>query len=213
MQQFPSTLFDMVLFRLLLFSVLFTSASSNKQCNWHTRQGHPSEMILNKLAMRTDLNCKIDSASSKYLLCPLAKAYKLPLVASTSKLVKPFDLVYVDLWTSHIVSITTAKYCLLLVDDYSKYMWLYFLSTKNQTQIAMDLFKAMIERQFKCNIKAVQSDDGVNFIFLAIGNKTLELNMGLPAHIHLIKMAQLKVGLGGWLKEVSQVVLIFCSTY
>lgn len=88
-----------------------------------------------------------------------------------------------------------------------------FLSTKNQTQIAMDLFKAMIERQFKCNIKAVQSDDGVNFIFLAIGNKTLELNMGLPAHIHLIKMAQLKVGLGGWLKEVSQVVLIFCSTY
>lgn len=58
---------------------------------------------------------------------------------------KPFNLIYADLWTSPIVSVTTAKYFLLLI-DYTKYMWIFFHYNKSQTKVVMDLFKAMVEK-------------------------------------------------------------------
>lgn len=100
------------------------------------------------------------------LVCPLAKAQQLPFVAIVSKLVKKIALVYADQWTSPIVLVTTTMYCLLLVDDFSKYMWVYFLSSKNQTQLSMDIFKVMFERKFECSIKVVQIDGRGEFYFI-----------------------------------------------
>lgn len=132
LHQVSSTLSDKVLSRPLLSNALFTS-TSNKQCNLHTSLGYPSEMILNRLAKHVNFNCKIDNAFSKCLEFSLEKEHKLPFVVSTSKSVKLFSLMYATLWIYLIVLATTAKYCLILVNHYSKYMWMYFLSTKNQT--------------------------------------------------------------------------------
>lgn len=46
-------------------------------------------------------------------------------------------------------------------------MWILFLSTKDQTKIAMNLFKAMVEIKFGCEIKSVQSDGRGELNFLS----------------------------------------------
>lgn len=82
-------------------------------------------MIIN-FARRSDLNCTVVNSSKNGLVCLLAMAHKLPFVASNSRSIKPFQLMYANLWTSPIISAITTKYFLLLVDDHTKYMWIFF---------------------------------------------------------------------------------------
>lgn len=74
LHHFPSVETDQVPSKSFLSSALFTSIV-NKYCDWHTRLGHPYEMVLNKLAKHTYLKCTINSTSSKCLVCPLAKTH------------------------------------------------------------------------------------------------------------------------------------------
>lgn len=74
---------------------------------------------------------------------------------------------YANLWTSHVVSIASAKYYLLLVNDYSRYMWVFFfLSQKSQGKTTFHMFHNMIERQFIEKIKVVQIENGFGFLLL-----------------------------------------------
>lgn len=80
--------------------------------------------VLLRLAKDYEINCSITIPSYKCAVCPLGKAHKLSFAARNSRSIKPFKLVYVDLWTFLVLSVTSAKY----VDDFSNYMWIYFIS-------------------------------------------------------------------------------------
>lgn len=82
------------------------------------------------------------------LACPLIKAHKLSFKATFYHLIKPFDLVFIDI-------VTSIKYFLLLVDDNTKFMWIYFLSTKIKTKLVMSLFKDIFNRLFECSLKTI----------------------------------------------------------
>lgn len=77
--------------------------------------------------------------------CPLRKSHRLPYTSSHEHSGKMFDLVYVDSWTSPIIASIGVKYFLLVVDDHSRFMWVYFLSDKSQPKTALSIFKAMGE--------------------------------------------------------------------
>lgn len=113
---------------------------------WHSRIGHPSDIIMNN--EMSCINGSSITGNSKCTSCPLGKSHKLPFHSQHVKALKSFDLIYADLWTSPIVS-TTVKYYLLLVDDYSRYMWNYFLSHKSLCKFAFNLFSSTVERQFE----------------------------------------------------------------
>lgn len=54
-------------------------------------------------------------------------------------------------------------YCLVLVDDFSRFSWVYFLVYKSETQ---DYFKKIARRaqnDYGVIIKHVRSDDGIEF--------------------------------------------------
>lgn len=155
--QVSSALSNQVPFEPLLSIALFTS-TSDKQCNWYNKLRHTYDIILNKLAKCTDFNCIIDNASSKCLMCPLAKAHKLLFVASVLKPVKPFCF---NVWWSLDLFYSLNHNCQILIGTCWWFFKVYvsiFFSTKNQTQIAMYMFKAMVEIKFECSIKMVQSD-------------------------------------------------------
>jgi hypothetical protein len=46
----------------------------------------------------------------------------------------------------NMASITSAKYFLLFVDDYSRKMWVYFLKMKSEVFNEFQKFKALVER-------------------------------------------------------------------
>lgn len=78
-----------------------------------------------------------------------------------------FELVYSDLWEcSPIIDINGAKYCVLFIDAYTRFTWIYMLKTKSEVLSVFTKFKAMIETQFSTKIKALQTDGGGEFCAL-----------------------------------------------
>jgi hypothetical protein len=48
---------------------------------------------------------------------------------------RPLELLHMDLFSPiAYISISGSKYCLLIVDDYSRFTWVFFLQKKSQTQ-------------------------------------------------------------------------------
>jgi hypothetical protein len=52
---------------------------------------------------------------------------------------------------------------LLIVDDYSRYTWIYFFEYKSETQQTVIDFAKEVERQFGQNILANRSDNDFEF--------------------------------------------------
>jgi hypothetical protein len=52
------------------------------------------------------------------------------------------------------------KYCLVIVDDYSRYAWLYFFKLKSETQRTVIDFANQEQRQHNEKILMIRSDNG-----------------------------------------------------
>jgi hypothetical protein len=54
---------------------------------------------------------------------------------------RPLELLHKDLFVLiAYISIDGSKYCLVIVDDYSRYTWVFFLEGKSQTQETLKKF-------------------------------------------------------------------------
>ena len=71
-------------------------------------------------------------------------------------------LIHIDLGGYYVPSLDGHQYFLIVVDDYSRYIWLYFLATKDMqsTSAALKQFKAYAENQFECKIKWSRTNNG-----------------------------------------------------
>jgi hypothetical protein len=59
---------------------------------------------------------------------------------------RPLELLYMDLFGSiAYISIGGSKYCLVIVDDYSRFTWVFFLQEKSQTQETLKRFLRGVE--------------------------------------------------------------------
>nr|GEV81559.1 zinc finger, CCHC-type [Tanacetum cinerariifolium] len=84
------------------------------------------------------------------------------------------DLVYEDL-CGPITRPTPSgkKYIFLLVDDYSRYMWVYFLSTKDQAFGTFKEYKKSIENELRTTLKMLRMDRGGEFTSNEFTSKTI----------------------------------------
>ena len=99
------------------------------------------------------------------LCVPLAKSHKLPFSLSSSHASHPLQLLHLDLWGPAPCPATSgARYVLLIIDDFSRYTWLYFLSTKDQALPSFINFQKLVERQLNTFIKHLQSNNGGEFL-------------------------------------------------
>ncbi|XP_074328235.1 uncharacterized protein LOC141666139 [Apium graveolens] len=77
---------------------------------------------------------------------------------------QPLELIHRDLCGS-ITPATKAgnKYFVLLVDDYSRVMWVYLLSRKDEALGAFKKFKLLVERDSEKKVKMMRTDRGGEF--------------------------------------------------
>jgi transposase InsO family protein len=61
------------------------------------------------------------------------------------------------------ISIDGSKYCLVIVDDYSRFTWVFFLQKKSQTQETLMGFLRRAQNEFGLRIKKIRSDNGMEF--------------------------------------------------
>ncbi|GJR47278.1 zinc finger, CCHC-type containing protein [Tanacetum coccineum] len=98
-------------------------------------------------------------------VCLIRKHSRKPfLKKAKARSTSPLDLVYGDL-CGPITPPTPSgkKYIFLIVDDYSRYMWVYFLSTKDQAFDTFKEYKSTIEKELRTTLKMLRTDRGEEF--------------------------------------------------
>jgi transposase InsO family protein len=77
---------------------------------------------------------------------------------------RPLKLLHIDLFgPTSFVSIGGNSYCLVIVDDYSRFTWVYFLWNKSNVFETFKSFAILAQNQFDFGIKKVRSDNGLEF--------------------------------------------------
>jgi hypothetical protein len=88
----------------------------------HHRLSHPSPDALSSLSTSSFIHC----TNNKHDLChacQLVKHTRLPFHSSSHHAKHPFDLIHPDIWTSPVVSVSGSKYYLVILDDFTLYLW------------------------------------------------------------------------------------------
>jgi transposase InsO family protein len=77
---------------------------------------------------------------------------------------RPLELLHMDLFGPiAYISIGGSKYCLVIVDDYSRFTWAFFLQKKSQTQDTLKGFLRRAQNEFGLRIKKIRSNNGTKF--------------------------------------------------
>jgi hypothetical protein len=129
---------------------------------WHRHLGHPGVDVLSKLSHHSSVVC----SRCTHDLChayQIGRHICLPFVSFNSHTDNNFDLIYYDLWTSHVVSVSGYKYYLVFLDDHSYFVWTFPLRVKSDTFSTLSKKIAYVSTQFGHIIKAVQCDNGREF--------------------------------------------------
>ena len=77
---------------------------------------------------------------------------------------RPLELLHMDLFGPiAYISIGGSKYCLVIMDDYSCFTWVFFLQDISQTQETLKGFLRQAQNEFGLRIKKIRSDNGTEF--------------------------------------------------
>jgi transposase InsO family protein len=60
-------------------------------------------------------------------------------------------------------SIGGNKYGLIIIDDYSRFTWVFFLHDKSETQEVLKKFLKRAQNEFDAKVKNIRSDNGSKF--------------------------------------------------
>jgi len=104
------------------------------ETTWHRRLGHPSAQVLSRLRSNNSTSLiPRDHDTSLCHVCQLGRHSRLPFSHSMSRASKHFELIHCDLWTSPIMSLSSDKYYLVCLDDFTHYLWTFPLKLKSDT--------------------------------------------------------------------------------
>jgi len=134
----------------------------------HLRLAHVGMRNLNKL-LKGDHILELTNVSfEKDRVCSACQAGKQvgvphPLKSIITTL-KPFELLHIDLFGPvAYISIGGNKYSFFIVDDYSRFTWVFFLHDKSVVQETFKKFAKRAQNEFETKIKKVRSDNGTKF--------------------------------------------------
>ncbi|GJR47544.1 retrovirus-related pol polyprotein from transposon TNT 1-94 [Tanacetum coccineum] len=149
-------------------SCFFAKASKNLNWLWHKRLAHLNFKTINKLAKQ---NLVIDPPSLVYSKdkpcssCEKGKHHRANFkTKQTSSIKKCLHLLHMDLFKLVTPrSINHEKYTLVIIDEYSRYIWVYFLKKKGQAPKTIMPFIKRDENPNDIKVKQLRTDNGTEF--------------------------------------------------
>ncbi|KAK9169349.1 hypothetical protein Syun_001489 [Stephania yunnanensis] len=151
--------------------------SAQSECDawlWHRRLGHSSMENLSKLT-KHDLVKGLPKCTFKKDKecepCILGKQVKSSFKTKvTSDVTRALELIHMDLFgPTQTQSLGGKSYCFVIVDDFTRYTWVYFLSHKHEVFDVFVKFCALVENEKGYKITIIRSDRGGEFV-----NRNLE---------------------------------------
>ncbi len=143
-------------------------AKADKGWLWHRRLAHVGMRNLqdllkgNHILGLTNVSFEKDRVCSACIAGKQHQSKHSPKnIVSTSR---PLELLHVDLFgPPSWDSLGGKKYGLVIVDDYSRYTWVFFLKSKDETKITFIDFSKQAQHKFDKEILAIRSDNGSEF--------------------------------------------------
>ncbi|GJY57677.1 retrovirus-related pol polyprotein from transposon TNT 1-94 [Tanacetum coccineum] len=147
---------------------LMSRATSTKSWLWHRRLSHLNFGTTNQLTSHDLVNGLSKLKYHKNHLCSAYEQGKSKKASLPSKLVpstkSKLELLHMDLCgPMRVASINGKKYILVIVDDYSRFTWVYFLRTKDEAPNMISDFVNQVQRNLKASILMIQTDNGTEF--------------------------------------------------
>ncbi|GJW71815.1 putative ribonuclease H-like domain-containing protein, partial [Tanacetum coccineum] len=129
---------------------LFAKATSDESKLWHRRLGHLNFKTMNKLVKANlvrGLPSKLFENDQTYVTCQKGKQHRTSCKSKTENSTSlSLHLLHMDLFVPTFVkSLMKKMYCLVVTDDYSRFTWVFFLATKDETSGILKSFITRIE--------------------------------------------------------------------
>ena len=135
---------------------------------WHQRLGHVGFdklglMVSKELVVGLpNINVKRDTVCSG---CQYGKAKQLSFNKSNQVTSKPLELVHSDvLGPITQPSMQGLKYMVTFIDDYSRFVWLYFMKEKSEVFSKFKEFEIDAELMTGCKVQCLRSDNGGEYL-------------------------------------------------
>jgi transposase InsO family protein len=143
-------------------------AKTNMDWLWHRRLAYVGMKNLHKLLKWEHILGLTNIHFEKDRICSACQAGKQVGVHHPHKDImttnKSLELLHMDLFGPiAYISIGGSKYCLVIVDEYSCFTWVFFLQEKSQTQETLKRFLRWAQKEFGLRIKKIRSDNGTEF--------------------------------------------------
>ncbi|GJS88916.1 putative ribonuclease H-like domain-containing protein [Tanacetum coccineum] len=147
---------------------LYANATADESKLWHRRLGHVNFKNINKLVkghLVRGLPSKVFVNDHTYVACKKGKQHKASCKAKLDRIIrKPLELLHMDLFGPvSIESINKKRYCLVVTDDFSRFSWVFFLATKDETSEILCNLIIGLEKQLNHNVKIIRCDNGTEF--------------------------------------------------
>ncbi|GJS81110.1 retrovirus-related pol polyprotein from transposon TNT 1-94 [Tanacetum coccineum] len=148
---------------------LLSKASKNKSWLWHRRLNHLNFGTINNL-VRKDLVRGLPRLKFEkdhlYSACQLRKSKKhthKPKTENTN--LEVLNTLHMDLCgPMRVQAINGKKYILVIVDDYSRFTWVKFLRSKDETPVVVIKFLKQIQVGLNKTVRNIRTDNGTEFV-------------------------------------------------
>ncbi|GJT97371.1 putative ribonuclease H-like domain-containing protein [Tanacetum coccineum] len=147
---------------------LVAKATLDESMLWHRRLGHINFKNINKLVkdnLVRGLPTKCFENDQTCVACLKGKQHKASCKSKVLNLItKPLFMLHMDLFGPIFMSrLMHKKYCLVVTDDYSRFTWVFFLITKDETSEILKNFIKEIENLVDKKVKIIWSNNGTEF--------------------------------------------------
>nr|GEU89683.1 uncharacterized mitochondrial protein AtMg00810-like [Tanacetum cinerariifolium] len=164
---------------------LFPKATSDESKLWHRRLGHLNFKTMIKLVkgnLVRGLPSKIFKNNQDCVACQKGKQHRAFCKTKTENSISlPLHLFHMDLFgPTFVKSLMKKMYCLAVTDDFSRFTWVFFLASKDETIAILKTFITGIENQVDHKLKVIRSDNRTEF-------KNREMNQFCEMKDHLRK--------------------------
>ncbi|GJU57347.1 putative ribonuclease H-like domain-containing protein [Tanacetum coccineum] len=147
---------------------LVAKATLDESMLWHRRLGHINFKNMNKL-VKENLVRGLPSNHFDYdqtcVACLKGKQHRASYKSKVlNRITKPLFILHMDLFgLTFVSSLMHKKYCLVVTDNYSKFTWVFFLATKDETSEILKNFIKEIENLVDKKVKIIRCDNETEF--------------------------------------------------
>lgn len=135
---------------------------------WHARLGHVNYTKLREMMQKQvlkglpQLNIRTDTVCAS---CQYGKAHQLPYKESDYRSKTPLELIHSDVFGPvKQISLGGMRYMVIFIDDFSRYIWVFFMKEKSETFTKFKEFKEKVEGELNKEIKCIRTDNGREYL-------------------------------------------------